>query len=107
VICAKSRFFQAAWSDHGHESQEKVVRLPEARSKGAFQVYLDWSYKNKMAFGKSASPEVEEDVLLSIMLREVLTGYDLRSDITCQTVAARQTSRKGASLKSGEVRSLP
>lgn len=32
VICVKSKFFRAACSDRWQEGQEKVVRLPEARS---------------------------------------------------------------------------
>jgi hypothetical protein len=46
VICAKSKFFQAACSDRWQEGQEKVVRLPEARSTQASEVYVDWVYSS-------------------------------------------------------------
>jgi hypothetical protein len=43
MICAKSKFFEAACSKLWGEGKERVVRLPELKV-GAFQAYIVWIY---------------------------------------------------------------
>jgi hypothetical protein len=66
VICADSKFFKAACSDRWREGQEKIVRLPEARSKRIFQKYMDWSYTHELELDTVMS---DDDTVMSDEIR--------------------------------------
>ena len=48
MICAKSKFFKAACSEHWVEGEEKKVRLPEV-DPSVFQGYLSWVYSTSLS----------------------------------------------------------
>jgi hypothetical protein len=85
VICAKSKFFRAACSSCWREGQEKVVRLPNARSEQSFQTYIYWIYASDVVVDEITSSEVEEKVVSDLielfLLGDVLDDVKLRNEV--------------------------
>jgi hypothetical protein len=87
VICAKSRFFRAACSDRWREGREKVVRLPGARSKCIFQMYMDWSYTNELEIDTFISQEFKKRAM-NVLVELYLLG-DVLDDIIVRNKTLR------------------
>lgn len=82
VICLKSKFFRAAFSDRWREGQAKVVRLPEVRSAEHFQMYMDWAYNNgKIIDEPDPSTDIISDLIEIFILGDVLQDVKLRNEI--------------------------
>jgi hypothetical protein len=83
VICAKSKFFRAACSDRWLEGQEKIVRLPEARSKLAFQMYVDWTYIDELDIDRGMSRTAQSRFMSKLielyLIGDVLDDLKLRN----------------------------
>lgn len=80
VVCAKSKFFQAACSNRWREGFQKIVRLPEVRRPDVFQMYVDWTYSGDLVFEDQIS---EKDVLTELielyLLGDILDDVKLRN----------------------------
>lgn len=85
VLCAISKFFQAACSKSWAEGQSKIVRLPEA-SHVIFRVYAAWIYSGKLAVDiLEGTPNVEtkeqESLLKSWLLGDFLNDLRFRDQV--------------------------
>jgi len=56
LVCAKSKFFQAACSKRWIEGQEKLVRLPKVEGR-VFQHYWKWVYSDSFPVGDDETEE--------------------------------------------------
>lgn len=74
LICAKSKFFEAACSKLWAEDTEKVVRLPEVKV-DAFQAYLVWAHTGRVAVNKGAPRHQLRAIIELYLLGDVI--YDL------------------------------
>jgi hypothetical protein len=81
VICAKSKFFEAACGP-GENGQEGTVRLPKVDLK-VFQHYVDWAYGETLVAGSTVDEDEEMAINLHL-LRGVLDDVKLRN----QTIKA-------------------
>jgi hypothetical protein len=88
VICDKSKFFKAACSDRWLEVQEKIVRLPGARSEVTFRTYIDWIYRSDLVVDEVESEDSEEvdlntksELIELYLLGDVLEDVKLRNKI--------------------------
>jgi hypothetical protein len=87
IICAKSKFFRAACSSRWQEGQEKVIRLPEARSVQAFQTYMDWTHTNELIINKAA-PATNKDIVNAELIDLYLLG-DVLDDVKLRNKTLR------------------
>jgi hypothetical protein len=97
VICVKSKFFRAACSDGWQEGQEKVVRLPEARSIQAFQMYMDWTYTNDLVLEDEASG-TGDDYIVNGLIELYLLG-DVLNDVRLRNKALRSITAEMKRLR--------
>lgn len=83
VICVKSKFFRNACSKRWPEGEEKIVRLPKARSTRAFQIYMDWTYTNELVIDNvdrpTAGTRLVDKVIEIYLLGDVLDDVKLRN----------------------------
>lgn len=79
LICAGSKFFNAACSKLWAEGKEKVVRLPNANAE-AFQAYIVWIYAGKIAVNKSSSGREFRQTVELYLLGDVLDDLHLRNE---------------------------
>lgn len=78
LICAKSKFFEAACSKLWAEGTEKIVRLPEVKV-DAFQAYLVWVYTGRVAVNKGAPRHQLRAIIELYLLGDVLDDVLLRN----------------------------
>jgi len=93
VICVKSKFFRAACSDRWLEGQQKIVRLPEAHSTKAFQLYVDWTYTNELNLDRTTleAGDVVNSLVQLHLLGDVLDDVKLRNKtLRLMTVEVRE-----------------
>lgn len=83
VICVKSKFFRNACSKRWPEGEEKIVRLPKARSTRAFQIYMDWTYTNELVIDNvdrpTAGTRLVDNLIEIYLLGDVLDDVKLRN----------------------------
>lgn len=82
LVCAKSRFFTAACSRKEYiESQEKIVRLPEADAV-AFQAYVHWVYSGIVQHDFEENTSLQEQYQRHVrlyVLADMLQDLGLRN----------------------------
>lgn len=78
LVCAKSKFFEAACSKLWAEGKEKLVRLPEVEV-DVFQAYLVWVYTGKVAVNKEDPRRQLRAIVDLYLLGDVLDDLLLRN----------------------------
>lgn len=78
LVCANSKFFEAACSKLWAEGKEKIVRLPEVKV-DAFQAYLVWVYTGKVVFNGEAPRHKLRAIIDLYLLGDVLDDLLLRN----------------------------
>jgi hypothetical protein len=89
VICAKSKFFQAACSSRWREGVQKIVRLPEVRRPHVFRTYVDWTYSGELVFEDQTNEKSVLTELIDLyLLGDMLDDVKLRN-MTIQTLTSQ------------------
>jgi hypothetical protein len=78
LICANSKFFNAACSKLWTEGKEKVVRLPEVKV-DTFQAYFVWAYTGRVVINKGAPRDELKATIDLYLLGDVLDDLLLRN----------------------------
>lgn len=80
IICARSKFFEAACSERWLKSAKKLIALPEVLPQ-VFQKYLSWAYSGELDLSWAASKDMDTlkvvDGLLYETDRMVARGIEL------------------------------
>lgn len=79
LICAGSKFFNAACSKLWAEGKARILRLPQANAE-AFQAYIVWIYAGKITVNKSTSGQEFRQTVELYLLGDVLDDLHLRNE---------------------------
>lgn len=78
LVCANSKFFEAACSKLWAEGKENLVRLPEVKV-DVFQAYLVWVYTGKVAVNREVPRRQLRAIIDLYLLGDVLDDLLLRN----------------------------
>lgn len=94
LICASSKFFNAACSKLWLEGKEKLVRLPEVKVE-TFRAYVVWVYAGKIAVNKSNLKDEFRQTVGLYLLGDILDDLVLR-DEAMKTMVTKPMASDGA-----------
>lgn len=78
MICAKSKFFQAACSKRWKSGKEKIVRPPDVTPE-QFQIYAKWVYTSRVSVDEERLVDEQITLMDMYIFGDIIDGYQLRN----------------------------